>query len=87
MTADKHDFFQQWADFLTGAVNPFAFDEQTVRQSKRGAEQLFETADDAYQTMLSHCDRLLSQHADAQGVPALDTFMGFATKLKDMPDA
>lgn len=87
MTADKHDFFQQWVDFLTGAVNPFAFDEQTVTQSKRGAEQLFETADDAYQTMLSHYDRLLSQHADTQGMPALDTFMGFDLKLKDMADA
>ncbi len=87
MTADKHDFFQQWADFLTGAVNPFAFDEQTVTQSKRGAEQLFETADDAYQTMLSHYDRLLSQQTVAQGVPALDTFMGFDLKLKDMADA
>ena len=87
MTADKHDFFQQWADFLTGAVKLFAFDEQTVTQSKRGAEQLFETADDAYQTMLSHYDRLLSRHADTQGVPALDTFMGFDLKLKDMADA
>ena len=87
MTADKHDFFQQWADFLTGASHSFAFDEQTVSETKRGAEQLFETADDAYQIMLSHCDRLLSQHADAQGVPALDTFMGFDLKLKDVADA
>ena len=87
MTADKHDFFQQWADFLAGTAHPFAFDEQLVSESRRGAEQLFETADDAYQTMLSHYDRLLSQHADAQGVPALDTFMGFDLKLKDMADA
>ena len=87
MTADKHDFFQQWGDFLTGAMNPFACDEQTVTRSKRGAGQLFETADDAYQTMLSHYDRLLSQHADMQGMPALDTFMGFDLKLKDMADA
>mgnify|MGYP007000367551 CR=1 len=81
------DFFQQWSDFLTGAAHPFAFDEQLVSESRRGAEQLFETAGDAYQTMLSHYDRLLSQHADARGVPELDTFMGFDLKLKDMADA
>ena len=87
MTANKHDFFQRWTDFLTGAAHSFAFDEQTVSESRRGAEQLFETADDAYQTMLSHYDRLLSQHVDARGVPGLDTFMGFDLKLKDMADA
>ena len=87
MTEDKHDFFQQWADFLSGAAHPFTFDEQIVSESKRGAESLLETADDAYQTMLSHYDRLLSQHAGAPGMPALDTFMGFDLKLKDMADA
>ena len=87
MTEDKQDYFQQWADFLTGAAHPFIFDEQIVSESRRGAKRLLETADDAYQTMLSHCDRLLSQHADAQDIPALDTFMGFDLKLKDMAEA
>ena len=32
-------------------------------------------------------DRLLSQHAEGQGVPALDTFMGFDLKVKDLADA
>lgn len=87
MTVNKHDFFQQWADFLTGERNPFGFDEQIASESKRGAEQLWESADDAYQTMLSHCERLLAPNPDAQGVPQLDTFMGFDLKLKDMADA
>ena len=87
MTEDKHDFFQQWADFLTGAAHPFTLDEQIVSESSRSAERFLETADDAYQTMLSHYDRLLSQHADAQEMPALDIFMGFDLKLKDMAEA
>ena len=87
MAADRHDFFQQWADFLTGAAHPFAFGEQTASDSSHGAQHLFETADDAYQAMLSHYDRLLSEYADSNGMPALDTFMGFDLKLKDTADA
>ena len=87
MKADDNNFFQKWADFLTEASRPFAFGGQDESVSKHDTDQVWEIAEDAHQTMMRHCKRLLDQNFDATSMPQLDIFMGFDLKLEDMADA
>ncbi len=87
MVVDKDNFLAQWADFMSSMSDPFAFSRSETSESKQNIGDFWGTAEESYQTLLSHYDRLMSFTTHDHSLPKLDTFMGYDLKLRDMGDA
>ncbi|MAS59778.1 MAG: hypothetical protein CMQ07_01520 [Gammaproteobacteria bacterium] len=87
MFQDQHDFFHQWADFIGSMNRPTDSSEVDNVGQNHARPDFWRSAEESYQALITHYERVLRPHNSASTPPQLDTFMGFDLKLQKMAEA